>query len=77
MRSSKKLQPQLIGEALHVYACKHLPDPFKPFAAAESSAATEETLTKNRRVLESIVSMIPSDHGSVSGRFLLKLLKVP
>lgn len=76
VRSSKKLQPQLIGEALHVYSCKHLPDPSKPFAAAESSASTEETLTKHRRVLESIVSMIPSDHGSVSGRFLLKLLKV-
>ncbi|KAJ0989717.1 hypothetical protein J5N97_008073 [Dioscorea zingiberensis] len=76
VRSSKKLSPQLIGEALHVYACKHLPDTSLHFAAAESSSPTEETLTKHRKVLESIVSMIPGEHGSVSGRFLLKLLKV-
>lgn len=77
VRVTKKLPPALIGEALHVYACKHLPDPMETQGLAQSSTArTEETLAKGKRVLESIVSMIPSEPGSVSGRFLLRLLKI-
>ncbi|XP_073103158.1 BTB/POZ domain-containing protein At5g47800 isoform X2 [Elaeis guineensis] len=78
VRVTKKLPPALIGEALHVYACKHLPDPMETqgLLAQSSTARTEETLAKGKRVLESIVSMIPSERGSVSGRFLLRLLKI-
>ncbi|CAA6670719.1 unnamed protein product [Spirodela intermedia] len=57
---------------LHVYACKHLllPDP-----AATSSSEESPSLAGRRRLLESLVGMIPADHGSVSGRFLLRLLR--
>ncbi|XP_038982782.1 BTB/POZ domain-containing protein At5g47800-like isoform X2 [Phoenix dactylifera] len=77
VRVTKKLPPALIGEALHVYACKHLPDPMEGQGVAQSSTVrTGETLAKGKRVLESIVSMIPSEPGSVSVGFLLRLLKV-
>ncbi|XP_062194454.1 BTB/POZ domain-containing protein At5g47800-like isoform X2 [Phragmites australis] len=87
VRASGLLPPPLIGEALHVYACKHLVDPLHAgggagatangvLLQAQSSAAGEETLTKQRRVLDSIVTMIPSEAGSVTGRFLLRLLRV-
>lgn len=43
----------------------------------ESSASqSRETKERNRRILESIVSMIPSDRGSVSVGFLLRLLSI-
>lgn len=77
VRATKKLPPALIGEALHVYACKHLPDPMKVQSLAQSSTARiEETLDKGKRMLKSIVNMIPSETGSVSSRFLLRLLKL-
>lgn len=87
VRASRLLPPPLIGEALHVYACKHLVDPLHVGSSGDangvlhqppqSSAAAEETLVaKQRRVLESIVTMIPGEPGSVTGRFLLRLLRV-
>ncbi|KAL6591819.1 hypothetical protein ACP70R_049682 [Stipagrostis hirtigluma subsp. patula] len=98
VRASRLLPPPLIGEALHVYACKHLADPLHAGAGAggggngdaaaaangvlhhhaQSSAAAggEETLARQRRVLESIVTMIPGEAGAVTGRFLLRLLRV-
>ncbi|RLM51073.1 hypothetical protein C2845_PMPSC038590 [Panicum miliaceum] len=83
VRASRLLPPPLIGEALHVYACKHLVDPLRAGAVANGgvlhqaqSSAAEETLAKQRRVLESIVTMIPGEPGSVTGRFLLRLLRV-
>ncbi|KAF3796802.1 BTB/POZ domain-containing protein [Nymphaea thermarum] len=59
----------LVGEALHVYACRHLPDE----AAIESSSS--ESVVKQREVLEFIVSQIPTPKGSVSTGFLLRLLR--
>lgn len=80
VRSTNMLPPQLIGEALHVYACHWLPEITKnklPHTAAESSASqAEETVRRKRRVVETIVSMIPSDRGSVSVGFLLRLLSI-
>ncbi|XP_040383529.1 BTB/POZ domain-containing protein At5g47800 isoform X2 [Oryza brachyantha] len=79
VRAARLLPPPLIGEALHVYACKHLPDPLKHAAAAAAnggSSAAEEAAAKQRRVLETIVTMIPGDAGAVTGRFLLRLLRV-
>ncbi|XP_074585910.1 BTB/POZ domain-containing protein At5g47800-like [Curcuma longa] len=77
LRSTKKLPAGLIGEALHVYACKHLPSPQEIREHVQSSSArTDHTLSKHRRALESIVSMIPTEPGSVSGSFLFRLLKV-
>ena len=77
VRASCQLPPPLIGEALHVYACKHLVDPLRAGANGQAqSAAAEETLARQRRVLENIVTMIPAEPGSVTGRFLLRLLRV-
>ncbi|URD93281.1 NPH3 family [Musa troglodytarum] len=77
IRSTKKFLPTLIGEALHVYACKHPPSPLEFQEQAQSSSAlTDDTLNKHQRVLEAIVSMIPTEPGSVSGSFLFRLLKI-
>ncbi|XP_012074827.1 BTB/POZ domain-containing protein At5g47800 isoform X2 [Jatropha curcas] len=74
IRSTCMLPPQLIGEALHVYACRWLPDTTKIRTEETSVSQTEQVTEKNRKILEAIVSMIPSDKGSVSVGFLLRLL---
>lgn len=70
------LPSQLIGEALHVYACRWLPDITKTGSPETSASQAEESVEKNRRILEIIVSMIPADRGSVSVGFLLRLLSI-
>ncbi|XVF75140.1 hypothetical protein PTKIN_Ptkin13bG0163800 [Pterospermum kingtungense] len=76
VRSTYVLPPQLIGEALHVYACRWLPDTTKSRLPQSSGSSNEESKEKGRRILESIASMIPSDRGSVSIGFLLRLLSI-
>ncbi|XP_057429929.1 BTB/POZ domain-containing protein At5g47800-like isoform X2 [Lotus japonicus] len=76
IRSTHVLPPPLIGEALHVYACKWLPGITKPKTSGGSAPQMEESKEKNRKILETIVSMIPADRGSVSVGFLLKLLSI-
>ncbi|KAL1320435.1 hypothetical protein AAHE18_14G057300 [Arachis hypogaea] len=76
IRSTYVLPHQLIGEALHVYACKWLPGLTNIRSSGSSLAQTEESKAKNQKILETIVSMIPADKGSVSVGFLLKLLSI-
>ncbi|KAK7303450.1 hypothetical protein RJT34_14357 [Clitoria ternatea] len=76
IRSTYVLPPQLIGEALHVYACKWLPGISRLKSSCSSASQTEESKAKNRKILETIVSMIPADRGSVSAGFLLRLLSI-
>ncbi|KAJ9180781.1 hypothetical protein P3X46_008989 [Hevea brasiliensis] len=76
IRSTYMLPPQLIGEALHVYACRWLPDTTRIRTPESSVSQTEDVFEKSRRILEAIVSMIPADRGSVSVGFLLKLLSI-
>ncbi|KAJ7946468.1 BTB/POZ domain-containing protein [Quillaja saponaria] len=76
IRSTSVLSPQLIGEALHVYACRWLPDTTKLRPAKGSASQTEQSMQKNLKILENIVTMIPADRGSVSVGFLLRLLSV-
>ncbi|XP_027338835.1 BTB/POZ domain-containing protein At5g47800-like [Abrus precatorius] len=76
IRSTHMLPPQLIGEALHVYACKWLPGITKHKSSCSSASQKEESKAKNRKILETIVSMIPADRGSVSAGFLLRLLSI-
>ncbi|KAG7012679.1 BTB/POZ domain-containing protein, partial [Cucurbita argyrosperma subsp. argyrosperma] len=52
-------------EALHVYACRWLPD----ISAQENSA-------KNRQILETLISLIPPDQESISVSFSLRLLSL-
>lgn len=77
VRSTYLLPPQLIGEPLHVYACRWLPDTTKTLPQ-ESLLDTnnEELMEKNRRILETILNMIPSERGSVSVGFLLRLYSI-
>lgn len=74
IKSTNTLQPQLIGEALHVYACRWLLD--VPNEASTSQQQDGDSPERKCRVLETIVSLIPADKGSVSIRFLLRLLGI-
>ncbi|XP_043688714.1 BTB/POZ domain-containing protein At5g47800-like [Telopea speciosissima] len=74
IRSTKIISPRLIGEALHVYACRWLPETSQSSPPETSASQTESAVEKNRQVLETIVSMIPAERGSVSVGFLLRLL---
>lgn len=73
VRSANMLPLQLIGEALHVYACCWLPDIKKISPAETSDSKSEESLDRKRKILVSIASMIPEQRGSVSVGFLLRL----
>lgn len=68
------LPPQLIGEALHVYARRWLPDTTKIKPPESSVSRAEESDERSRRILETVVSMIPADKGSVSVGFLMRLV---
>lgn len=74
IKSTNTLQAQLIGEALHVYACRWLLDETGNWP--NEGSTSQESPERKRRVLETIVSLIPPDRGSVSIRFLLRLLGV-
>lgn len=76
IRSTYVLPPQLIGEALHVYACRWLPGIKKLKTSGSSASQTDEPKERNRKILETIVSMIPADRGSVSVGFLFRLLSI-
>ncbi|KGN49022.1 BTB/POZ domain-containing protein At5g47800 [Cucumis sativus] len=76
VRSTYILPPQLIGEALHVYACRWLPDSANVKPSETKISQSKEDMEKSRQILEKIVGMIPSDRGSVSVGFLLRLLNI-
>lgn len=69
LRSSGRVSDKIIGDALQVYAFRWLPilsvDGYQSKKLAENS----------RLLLERIVGLLPSEKGSVSCSFLLKLLK--
>ena len=69
IRSSNTLLPQLIGEALHIYTCRWLPE-------TTSASQTEDGVDREKQILETVVCMIPADRGSVSIGFLLRLLSL-
>lgn len=88
LKSSNMLLPQLIGEALHVYASRWLLSNLNMNMSntttrdsSNSKPASSHQLPKSsfeskRDVLETIASMIPSDKESVSIGFLLRLLSL-
>ncbi|GFQ03090.1 BTB/POZ domain-containing protein at5g47800 [Phtheirospermum japonicum] len=69
--TTNNLQPQLIGEALHVYACRWLLDTERGGPHESSSSRADRP-----RILETVVSLIPAEKGSVSVRFLIRLLRI-
>ncbi|KAF4379149.1 BTB/POZ domain-containing protein At5g47800 isoform X2 [Cannabis sativa] len=74
IRTINILPSQLIGEALHVYARRWLPDTTKIKPPESSVSQADESDERSRRILETIVSMIPADKGSVSVGFLMRLV---
>ncbi|GMJ09698.1 hypothetical protein like AT1G67900 [Hibiscus trionum] len=82
IKSSGKIPSNLIGEALHVYASRWLPKISakvkankEATASSSDSDSASEVTSKHRLLLESIVSLLPSEKGAASCSFLLKLLK--
>ncbi|KNA12490.1 hypothetical protein SOVF_125210 [Spinacia oleracea] len=73
VKSGGRVPSNLIGEALQIYASKWLPT--KTVIPDIDSDKTGEKTSKYRLLLESIVSLLPSEKGSVSCSFLLKLLR--
>nr|AAK96885.1 photoreceptor-interacting protein-like [Arabidopsis thaliana]AAM91121.1 photoreceptor-interacting protein-like [Arabidopsis thaliana] len=63
--------PEVIGEALEVYAAKRIPG----FMIQNDNNDDEEDVMEQRSLLETLVSMLPSEKQSVSCGFLIKLLK--
>ncbi|KAE8707273.1 BTB/POZ domain-containing protein [Hibiscus syriacus] len=82
IKSGGKIPSNLIGEALQAYASRWLPNISAKVRAnreaaassSDSDSATEVT-SKHRLLLESIVSLLPSEKGAASCSFLIKLLK--
>jgi hypothetical protein len=70
IKSKGRMSPELIGEALKVYAVRWLPDSY-------DALITEDYMRRNQSLVEAIIWLLPSDKTSgCSCRFLLKLLKV-
>lgn len=81
VKSGGKIPSNLIGEALKIYAARWLPNisrerNFNKQEGSDSdSDSTNETTSKHRLLLETIVSLLPAEKGAVTCSFLLKLLK--
>lgn len=79
IKSTGRISSRIIGEALHVYARRWLPNITKDGkdkqAPDSCSNSTGEITSKHRFLLESIISLLPMEKGSGSCSFLLKLLK--
>ncbi|KAL0421445.1 UNVERIFIED_CONTAM: BTB/POZ domain-containing protein [Sesamum latifolium] len=81
IKSGGKVPSNLVGDALRIYASRWLPNITK-YINIEKQAESDpelgslgEVTKKHRLLLESIVSLLPSEKGEVSCSFLLKLLK--
>ncbi|KAA8529639.1 hypothetical protein F0562_034261 [Nyssa sinensis] len=81
IKSGGKVPSNLVGDALRIYASKWLPNiskdrkNSKQVESDQDSDSVGDVISKNRLLLESIVSLLPVEKGSVSCSFLLKLLK--
>ncbi|XP_068657706.1 BTB/POZ domain-containing protein At1g67900-like [Aristolochia californica] len=78
IKSGYKVPANLIGEALQVYARRWLPNMSKDGSKQAPDSCSDsvgEITSRHRLILESIVSLLPVEKGSVSCSFLFKLLK--
>lgn len=76
VESTNTLPPQLIGEALHVYASRWLLESSRNNNEAPETSSQIKNKITEKQIIETIVSMIPADKGSVSIGFLLRLLQI-
>lgn len=77
IKSAGVVSDELIVDALQIYAWRWLPDTSRD--GYESNLATEDSSSESRRqrlLMDKIVSLLPTEKGSASCSFLLKLLKV-
>ncbi|KAM7250141.1 hypothetical protein ACFE04_022024 [Oxalis oulophora] len=77
IKSAGKVPANVIGDALKIYASRWLPNKSINRCLnldSDSDSATDQN-SKHRLLLESIISLVPAEKGSVSCSFLLKLLK--
>lgn len=81
---AKGAPQELVGESIRLFTLKCLPDLLQEpnstrenalIANEESSYKFTEMTAKDRNVLETIVSLLPSEKGTCSCSFLLRLLK--
>ncbi|CAK9173779.1 unnamed protein product [Ilex paraguariensis] len=81
IKSGGKVPSNLIGDALRIYASRWLPRVSKNMNIDKQEESDTDSHTigditsKHRRLLESIVGLLPAEKGAVSCSFLLKLLK--
>lgn len=69
IKAKGRTSPIVIGEALRAYAYRRL------LGSLEDAVSNGVDCTKRRAVLETIIFLLPTEKGSVSCGFLLKLLK--
>ncbi|KAK4376926.1 hypothetical protein RND71_003222 [Anisodus tanguticus] len=78
IKSGGKVPASVIGDALRIYASRWLPNISK-YANLEKQLVHDQpesdSIGKHRLLLESIISLLPAEKGTVSCSFLLKLLK--
>ncbi|KAF5779836.1 putative SKP1/BTB/POZ domain superfamily, NPH3 domain, NPH3/RPT2-like family protein [Helianthus annuus] len=72
LKSGGKVPANLVGDALRIYASKWLPNISRN---PENGETTTNSSSKSRLLLESVISLLPTERASVSCSFLLKLLK--
>ncbi|KAL1539312.1 BTB/POZ domain-containing protein-like protein [Salvia divinorum] len=77
IKSGGKVPPRLIGDALRAYVSRWLPNLGKAMDGEGEGEGDDdgEVDSRNRLILESIISLLPAQKGAVSCSFLLKLLK--
>ncbi|XP_051184269.1 phototropic-responsive NPH3 family protein NPY4 [Lolium perenne] len=69
IKAKGRTASEVVGEALRAYAYRRL------FSTLDSAANNGLDCTRHRAALETIVSLLPAERGSVSCGFLLKLLR--
>ncbi|KAL2510292.1 BTB/POZ domain-containing protein [Forsythia ovata] len=77
IKSGGSVPSTLIGDALRIYVSQWLQNISKYVYIARKSESDSfgKVTSKHRQLLESVVSLLPAERGSVSCSFLLKLLK--
>ncbi|XP_076955575.1 BTB/POZ domain-containing protein At1g67900-like [Bidens hawaiensis] len=76
LKSGWKVPPNLIGDALKIYTSKWLPKISRNLEKRSTlTSESDPSGSQSRKLLESIISLLPVESNAVSCGFLLKLLK--
>lgn len=80
---AKGAPPELVAQSIRVYSLKCLPDMLQEFPTGNNSLITcgkssckfTDIATRDEHVLETIVTLLPSERGTSTCSFLLRLLR--